>query len=93
MALVLQMTMTLDGFVAGSNQTIEEPLGEGGGRIHEWMFASAAWNETHGLQGGESNPDDEIIAEQQRSTGAVLMGRKMLSGGEGPWEDDPNSNG
>jgi dihydrofolate reductase len=68
--------MSLDGFIAGPNQTLEEPLGGGGKRLHEWAFAAQAWREAHGMEGG---------------VGATVMGRRIFSGGEGPWEDDPNA--
>jgi dihydrofolate reductase len=92
-ALTLDITMSLDGFVAGPNQTFEHPLGEGGERLHEWIYGLAPWRERHGLSGGESNADAEVVEESLRSTGAVLMGRRMFSGGAGPWEDDPNADG
>jgi dihydrofolate reductase len=91
--LTLDISTSLDGFVAGPNQTLEEPLGEGGERLHEWAFRLASWREPHGIEGGERDADDEVIAEAIRATGAVIMGRRMFSGGEGPWEDDPNADG
>jgi dihydrofolate reductase len=91
--LTLDISMSLDGFVAGPNQTLERPLGEGGERLHEWLFGLASFRERHGLSGGESNADDEVLQEALRSTGAVVMGRRMFSGGEGPWADDPNADG
>jgi dihydrofolate reductase len=89
--LTLGISMSLDGFVAGPNQTLEQPLGEGGERLHEWAVAVASFREMHGLPGGETNVDDELVAEGLRNTGATVMGRRMFSGGEGPWEDDPNA--
>jgi dihydrofolate reductase len=91
--VVLDITTTLDGFVAGPDQTLEQPLGAGGERIHEWVYGLASWRESHGLEGGETNPDDEMVAASRAATGAVIMGRKMFSGGAGPWEDDPNAGG
>lgn len=91
--LVLDISMSLDGFVAGPNQTLEQPLGEGGEQLHGWAFAAASWRERHGLSGGEANPDSEIVEEGLRRTGAVIMGRRMFSGGQGPWDDDPNADG
>jgi dihydrofolate reductase len=89
--LILDISMSLDGFVAGPNQTLEEPLGESGERLHEWAFAAASWREAHGLAGGETNVDSEVIEEAVRNTGATVMGRRMFSGGEGSWDDDPNA--
>ena len=88
--LTLDISMSLDGFVAGPNQTLEEPLGEGGEQLHEWAVASRSWREAHGLSGGETNADSEVIEESIGNAGATVMGRRMFSGGEGPWEDDPN---
>ena len=93
MAVTLDITMSLDGFIAAPNQSLENPLGEGGERLHEWAFAAQSWREAHGQEGGEANEDSAIIDEAIEATGAVIMGRKMFSGGEGPWEDDPNPEG
>jgi dihydrofolate reductase len=89
--LVLDLTMSLDGFVAGPNQTLEEPLGEGGERLHDWITGVASWREQHGLTGGETNVDSELVDEAIRETGAYVMGRRMFSGGSGPWENDPKA--
>ena len=91
--LIFDITMSLDGFVAGPNQTLEDPLGQGGMELHEWAIATAAWRERHGQEGGEDNADSEVIAESLARQGALIMGRRMFSGGEGPWEDDPNADG
>jgi dihydrofolate reductase len=91
--LICDISSSLDGFVAGPNPSLEEPLGEGGELLHEWAFAATSWRERHGLEGGEQNADSDVIDESLRATGAVVMGRKMFSGGEGPWEDDPRVDG
>jgi dihydrofolate reductase len=91
--LTFDITMSLDGFIAGPNQTLEQPLGEGGDRIHEWMYGLASFRERHGMEGGETNADSEVLEESIANTGAVLMGRRMFSGGAGPWEADPNPDG
>jgi|SRR6266550_2305829 len=91
--LICGISISLDGFVAGPNPSLEMPLGEGGDLLHEWAFAAASWRESHGLEGGEANADSEVIEEGLRATGAVVMGRKMFSGGEGPWENDPRADG
>jgi dihydrofolate reductase len=91
--LIFDITMSLDGFVAGPNQTLEEPLGQGGEALHDWAVATEAWRERHGVEGGVGNPDSEIVAESLARQGALVMGRRMFSGGEGPWEDDPNADG
>jgi dihydrofolate reductase len=87
------ITTSVDGFVAGPNPTLEEPLGRGGERLHEWVVVLKSWRERHGLSGGEETPDSDLIDETVRKTGATVMGRRMFSGGEGPWEDDPNADG
>ncbi len=91
--LRLDLTMSLDGYVAGPNQTLEEPLGAGGMRLHEWVFGLESWRGRHGLEGGVTNRDSEVLEESLGATGAVLMGRRMFSGGTGPWRDDPNAHG
>jgi dihydrofolate reductase len=87
------ISTSLDGYVAGPDPSLEDPLGEGGEQLHEWAFAAQSWRERHGLEGGEENEDSRILAEAIEATGAVIMGRKMFSGGEGPWENDPNADG
>jgi dihydrofolate reductase len=87
--LTLDISMSLDGFVAGPNASLEQPLGVGGERLHEWAFPLAAWREPHGLTGGAVNRDSEVVDEAIESTGAYLMGRRMFGGGEGPWGDEP----
>jgi dihydrofolate reductase len=92
--LRLDISTSLDGFVAGENRTVEQPLGEGGMQLHEWVFGLASWMEAHGVEGeGATGPDDDLVREQVAQPGAVLMGRRMFSGGEGAWEDDPMSEG
>ena len=91
--LICDISISLDGFVAGPNPSLEKPLGEGGDLLHEWAFAASSWRESHGLEGGEKNADSDVIEESLRATGAVVMGRKMFSGGEGPWESDPRADG
>jgi dihydrofolate reductase len=91
--VALDISMSLDGFIAGRSPSLELPLGEGGERLHEWAFGLASWRERHGLSGGTTDADSELVAEGLAATGAVVMGRRMFSGGEGPWEDDPNADG
>ena len=91
--LIGDISISLDGFVAGPNPSLEQPLGEGGDLLHEWALATTSWRESHGHEGGEKNADADVIEESLRATGAVVMGRKMFSGGEGPWENDPRADG
>jgi dihydrofolate reductase len=89
----LEISMSLDGYVAGPNATLDEPLGEGGEQLHEWVVGLDAWREAHGLEGGERTRDSELMEESLARQGAVIMGRKMYSGGSGPWGEDPNAGG
>jgi dihydrofolate reductase len=89
----LDISTSLDGLVAGPNPSLEQPLGEGGEQLHEWGYALAAWREPHGLPGGETNASSEVLEEGLSRTGAVVMGRRMFSGGQGPWDDDPKADG
>ena len=91
--VVVDISMSLDGFVAGPNPTLEEPLGEKGEELHEWVVRTNYWRERHGLEGGEEDEDSEVIREAFSSVGASVMGRRMFSGGSGPWESDPRSMG
>jgi len=91
--VTVDISMSLDGFVAGPNATLEEPLGERGERLHEWVVATQPWRKSHGLPGGETGIDADVMAESLGKVGATIMGRRMFSGGAGPWADDPNSDG
>src|SRR5436190_1072076 len=85
--VVCQMSISLDGFVAGPNQSLENPIGEGGMRLHEWVFATDSWREQHGEEGGVRNADAEVVEEVVQNVGAYIMGRKMFGGGDGPWDE------
>jgi dihydrofolate reductase len=91
--LKLDISMSLDGFVAGPDPTLEEPLGKGGEGLHDWALVLATWRERHGLEGGETGVVDDLVAQSLAATGATIMGRRMFSGGSGPWEEDPNPDG
>ena len=91
--VVAEVSISLDGYVAGPSPTLEEPLGKGGELLHQWILRLKTFRELHGMEGGEVDSDDEVMAESVRAQGAVVMGRRMFSGGEGPWEDDPNTAG
>jgi dihydrofolate reductase len=84
-----QLSISLDGFAAGPNPSEEEPLGEGGERLHEWVFDLAAWREPHGMEGGEVNASSAVVERNLRGVGASIMGRKMFGGGPGPWGEEP----
>jgi dihydrofolate reductase len=86
--LTFDITMSLDGFVAGPNMTPDQGLGEGGDRLHQWAYDLQSFRESHGRSGGEANRDSEILEEMLSSAGAVVMGRGMFGGGSGPWGAD-----
>ena len=81
--------MSLDGFVAGPNQSVDHPLGVGGERLHEWIYPLAAWRGPQGLEGGEVTASTPLLEESQASIGATIMGRNMFGGGPGPWSAKP----
>jgi dihydrofolate reductase len=84
------ISTSLDGFVAGPNQSEENPLGEGGEQLHEWVFELKAWREPHGKEGGEENASNAVVEEENANVGAEIMGRgKFGPPGGGPWGDDP----
>jgi dihydrofolate reductase len=92
------ISVSLDGYVAGPNQTHENPLGEGGEDLHEWVTATDSWRARHGKEGGEHNADSEVVEETAGGIGAQIMGRNMFGppggGGwdeswSGWWGDDP----
>ena len=89
----VELSMSLDGFVAGADRSLEQPLGAGGEQLHEWVVRLASWRASHGLEGGETGADDDLFAESLASTRAVVMGRNMFSAGAGPWENDPRADG
>jgi dihydrofolate reductase len=87
--LRLNITMTLDGYVAGPNQSLENPLGEGGEEIHEWMFNLRTFREIQGESGGgETGTNDDVLREVFANVGAYVMGRNMFGGGPGEWAGD-----
>ena len=86
-SVTCHISMSLDGFVAGPRQSVENPIGEGGMRLHEWVFRTATWRAQQGLTGGEHTADADVIDEVVRNVGAYIMGRKMFGGGDGPWDE------
>ena len=82
-----QISVSADGYVAGPNQSEDNPLGEGGEALHEWVVKLAAWKESHGREGGEVNASSAIFEEAVAGTGAVIMGRNMFGPVRGPWTE------
>jgi dihydrofolate reductase len=89
----LKIAISLDGFVAGPHQSLEEPLGVGGMRLHEWALSLAVWRQMHGLPGGEVNESSRVVEESLADIGATVMGRNMFGGHPGPWRADEPWNG
>lgn len=88
--VICHQSVSLDGYSAGPNQNFENPIGEGGLRLHEWMFDTAAFRRMQGLEGGREDPDSTIVAELSANpnVGAHVMGRNMFAPGRGPWDLD-----
>lgn len=76
--VVLDATMSLDGFIAGPNVGVEQPMGEGGLRLHDWIFNTAT-----------SPVDADRVRDAFASTGAVVLGRRTFDVGIGEWEGTP----
>jgi dihydrofolate reductase len=87
--VITDISISVDGFVAGPNDSPENPLGDEGERLHEWVFDLASWREQQGLDGGKTNRDSEIVAESSETVGAAVMGRRMFSNEDGPWGEPP----
>jgi dihydrofolate reductase len=83
--LRLKLSISLDGFVAGPNQSVENPLGVGGVRLHEWAFPLKAFRAMHGQSGGEINESTAVVEEMFANVGATVMGRNMFGGHPGDW--------
>jgi dihydrofolate reductase len=86
----VDISVSLDGYVAGPNQSQEEPLGEGGEGLHEWAIELEAWRAFHGMEGGARNASTAVMQEANENVGAEIMGRgKFGPASRGPWGDDP----
>ncbi|MFC4010863.1 dihydrofolate reductase family protein [Nonomuraea purpurea] len=81
--------MSLNGFIAGPNSRPDNPLGDGGTRIHEWVYGVEAWRARQNVNGGRTNQDDDIVRENFTRAGAYIMGRHMFAEGEVGWSDPP----
>jgi dihydrofolate reductase len=86
----VHISTSLDGYVAGPDQSQEEPLGEGGERLHDWLVALRSWREAQGMEGGEENVSDSVFEEALANVGVEIMGRgKFGPAARGTWGDDP----
>jgi len=91
--LRFRISISLDGFTAGPHQSVEQPLGVGGERLHDWVVPLAAWRVSHGLEGGEVNESTAVLEELTANIGATIMGRNMFGGQPGPWNREEPWNG
>jgi dihydrofolate reductase len=85
--LKLNITMSIDGYVAGPDQSLENPLGIGGEELHGWLVGLKAFRESHGGEGGEVNESTPFAEDILAGAGATVMGRNMFGGGPGPWDE------
>jgi dihydrofolate reductase len=86
----VHISTSLDGYVAGPNQTQEEPLGQNGERLHDWVVRLREWREASGLEGGEENVNTAVVVDERANVGAEIMGRgKFGPATRGPWADEP----
>ncbi len=84
--LRFSIAMSLDGYVAGPRQSVQDPLGVGGEALHAWVFPLTVWRAMHGLEGGEVNASSAVVEAQFANLGATIMGRNMFGGHPGPWD-------
>ncbi|HKW47468.1 MAG TPA: dihydrofolate reductase family protein [Gemmatimonadaceae bacterium] len=83
--LRFRISMSLDGFVAGPRQSVDDPLGVGGEQLHQWVFPLKFWREMHGQSGGEVNASNRVVEQSVANIGATIMGRNMFGGHPGGW--------
>ena len=80
-------SLSLDGYGAGPDQSLEAPLGRGGMGVHEWLFATRTARKMFGQDGGETGVDDDFAAQGFENVGAWILGRNMFGPVRGPWPD------
>jgi dihydrofolate reductase len=88
MLRVHNFAISVDGYGAGPDQSMDNPLGVGGTRLHEWAFTTRSQRRAHGMSGGEEGIDDEFAARGEAGIGATIMGRNMFGPVRGPWGDE-----
>lgn len=86
--VAVDITMSLDGFIAGPNDGPGNGLGDGGDKLHEWAYELASFREPHGMEGGIVNEDSKILDEGMNQPGAIICGKRMFDLAEG-WGDNP----
>jgi dihydrofolate reductase len=85
---VNSFALSLDGYGAGPNQDLQNPLGVGGLALHEWFFSTRTFRRVHGQEGGEAGVDDDFAARGFAGVGARILGRNMFGPIRGPWPDE-----
>ena len=85
---VESFSISIDGYGAGPNQSLENPLGVGGSGLHEWAWATRTFQRIHGREGGSTGVDDEFAARGFENVGAWILGRNMFGPVRGPWADE-----
>jgi len=85
---VNSFALSLDGYAAGPNQSLEDPLGIRGPELFEWFFATRTWKQMHGHEGGSTGADNEWAQRGMENVGAWILGRNMFGPVRGPWPDD-----
>src|SRR5262249_43966785 len=83
------IAVSVDGYVAGPDQSLETPLGVGGEALHDWLVELEGWRRSQGMGGGAGTASTPVTEEVQANVGAYVMGRNMFGGGRGAWPDDP----
>ncbi len=91
--LRFRISISLDGYTSGPDQSVDNPLGVGGERLHEWALGLAAWRAPHGLEGGAVDASTPVFEELLSNIGATIMGRNMFGGHPGPWDPKKPWNG
>lgn len=86
---VHNLSMSVDGYIAGPDQGPDHPIGVDGHRLHRWVFATRSFRQMQGLEGdGDEGIDDDFSAQGNHNLGATIMGRNMFGPIRGPWEDE-----
>ena len=84
---VESFSVSVDGYGAGPDQTLENPLGVGGEDLHGWVIATRDWRKSHGKEGGTTGTDNDFAARAMENIGAWILGRNMFGPVRGPWPD------
>lgn len=85
---VHNFSVSIDGYGAGPDQGLENPLGAGGEALHDWIFPTRHWRQMLGQEGGDEGLDNDFLVAGNRDIGATIMGRNMFGPIRGPWGDD-----